>query len=654
MSYACNGSNTVFAYTFKIFADSDLVVKLRDTNGVETTLTLTTDYTVSGAGAAGGGNVTTVATYASGNQLVILRQIPITQLTDYVENDAFLAETHEAAIDRAIMLSQQLDEEVGRAIKMPDSSPLAGAALEITGGALANKVIGFDAGGTAIELKSTGTVTNPDFYVISDYTDLADAISTIGASVVTLLINSQVNVTADATIPSNIELWFLKEGSFNISAGKTVTINGGLRTGLNTIFTGSGTVAFGAGYVNQVYPNWWGAIPDDSTDSSTAFVAAVATTINVFVPANTQTTRYVVNAALVFANGQKFRGAGKGSTWIKSTYVGWLVTFGTGGSCAIEDMTIDCDETVGGNGVLFDGVVVSWWRNLEVKYCAGVGVRFIGELADFCGENFGMGMLQISGPTGGAVAGSIGLDIDGLDTNGYTNDHNFDVVDISVMETGVKVGANFRCDLTHFNSLTVQNCSGKGINLVKQQGFYVDSIWLEGNTGDNMTIADYHATNNPGDVIVRGSVDDIENSAGGVVHTLSRERRVHVEDARENRTTGITFNAMNHRRSVITYSASMTPNPLNGDTFFITITDGVAFTINAPTDITQFDGGQFNFILINSSGGAIGNVTWAANYKTEWDNGANKPANGEQVTISFAVHRSNPFLYQIGGISGSY
>ncbi len=43
-----NGSTTVFAYNFKIFASSDLSVILRSAAGTETVQQLTTNYTVSG------------------------------------------------------------------------------------------------------------------------------------------------------------------------------------------------------------------------------------------------------------------------------------------------------------------------------------------------------------------------------------------------------------------------------------------------------------------------------------------------------------------------------------------------------------------------------------------------------------------------------
>ena len=55
VSYTGNGSTTVFAYTFKIFAEAEIKVY------VDNVLkTLTTHYTLSGVGTASGGNVTFV------------------------------------------------------------------------------------------------------------------------------------------------------------------------------------------------------------------------------------------------------------------------------------------------------------------------------------------------------------------------------------------------------------------------------------------------------------------------------------------------------------------------------------------------------------------------------------------------------------------
>lgn len=129
ISYSCDGLTTVFPYTFKVFAEADLTVVLRDSAGTETTLTLTTHYSVSGVGASGGGNVTTVSTYPAGYTLVIKRDIDILQETDYIEGSAFLASSHEDALDKLTMIAQQLDEALDRSIKLPVSSSYTDLAI---------------------------------------------------------------------------------------------------------------------------------------------------------------------------------------------------------------------------------------------------------------------------------------------------------------------------------------------------------------------------------------------------------------------------------------------------------------------------------------------------------------------------------------------
>lgn len=121
--YNCDGAIVNFTFIFPITREEDIVVILRDADGNETVLTLTTDYTVTGTGAswADGGYITTVATYAAGNTITILRSVEKTQETDYVENDTFPAESHEDALDRDMMAIQELEEIISRCIKMPAS-----------------------------------------------------------------------------------------------------------------------------------------------------------------------------------------------------------------------------------------------------------------------------------------------------------------------------------------------------------------------------------------------------------------------------------------------------------------------------------------------------------------------------------------------------
>ena len=62
-SHNGNGSTTNFAYQFKILQDSDLTVIIRSSTGTETVKSLSTHYTVAGAGDASGGSIT----FTSGN-----------------------------------------------------------------------------------------------------------------------------------------------------------------------------------------------------------------------------------------------------------------------------------------------------------------------------------------------------------------------------------------------------------------------------------------------------------------------------------------------------------------------------------------------------------------------------------------------------------
>ena len=148
-SYSGNSSTTVFAYTFKIFADTDLQVIIRSSTGTETTKTLTTHYTVSGAGDASGGNVTFTSgnTPATGETVVIRRGVPQTQAIDYIANDPFPAESHEEGLDRATMTTQQMQEELDRSFKVSRTNTITSSEFTDDAATRASKTLGFDSDG---------------------------------------------------------------------------------------------------------------------------------------------------------------------------------------------------------------------------------------------------------------------------------------------------------------------------------------------------------------------------------------------------------------------------------------------------------------------------------------------------------------------------
>ena len=158
-SYSGNSSTTVFAYTFKIFADTDLEVIIRSSTGAETTKTLTTHYTVSGAGDASGGNVTFTSgnTPATGQTVVIRRGVPQTQAIDYIANDPFPAESHEEGLDRATMTTQQVQEELDRSIKLSRTNTMTSTEFTVGATDRANKILAFDSSGEISVTQELGT-----------------------------------------------------------------------------------------------------------------------------------------------------------------------------------------------------------------------------------------------------------------------------------------------------------------------------------------------------------------------------------------------------------------------------------------------------------------------------------------------------------------
>jgi len=116
--YQGDGSTKQFPFSFRIFDETDLVVSLYEiATGIETELTLNSDYTVTING-NNGGTVIMVTAPSSSYKLIIKRILPLTQETDYVEGDPFPAESHERALDKLTMITQQLNEQLDRTVKV--------------------------------------------------------------------------------------------------------------------------------------------------------------------------------------------------------------------------------------------------------------------------------------------------------------------------------------------------------------------------------------------------------------------------------------------------------------------------------------------------------------------------------------------------------
>jgi len=157
VSFAGNASTVNFATGFKFFAATDLtVIIVTDSTGAEAIKTLTTHYSVAGAGSDSGGTVTMGVAPAVGQTIVIVRTQPHTQGLDLVENDPFPSDSVEETLDKIVVMTQQNDDALLRSVRKAEGfTETFDPTLPkiITG----STVLAFNSAATAFEIGPTTT-----------------------------------------------------------------------------------------------------------------------------------------------------------------------------------------------------------------------------------------------------------------------------------------------------------------------------------------------------------------------------------------------------------------------------------------------------------------------------------------------------------------
>lgn len=122
--YATDGVQKTFPVAFRFLRAEDLGVYWAENSQIENVkYELNRDYTVVGDdGNFENGGTVIFATAPPAGRLAIRREIPYTQESNYTPNGDIPAETLEGNLDKAVMLIQQLKEELERCIKVAIAS----------------------------------------------------------------------------------------------------------------------------------------------------------------------------------------------------------------------------------------------------------------------------------------------------------------------------------------------------------------------------------------------------------------------------------------------------------------------------------------------------------------------------------------------------
>ena len=115
--------------------------------------------------------------------------------------------------------------------------------------------------------------------------DLVTALQLSNAPNQTFIVSSSITVNTNTTIPEDVSIVVMSPGKFVIENGVTLTINGALQAGPYQIFECASTsytaISFGSQSTDFVYPEWWGAVADGTTDTTIPMNHAINHGINV-------------------------------------------------------------------------------------------------------------------------------------------------------------------------------------------------------------------------------------------------------------------------------------------------------------------------------------------------------------------------------------
>ena len=343
--YSGTGSTGPFTFSFKVFEASDLlVVKVNNSTNVETTLTLTTDYTVSlnaDQNANPGGTITLVAALAVGYNMVISSQVPYLQETDLTNQGGFYPEVITDALDKLTIEVQQLKIGVDSSAKLPITSTADADSL------------------------------SADIIRLADSADNIDTVA-----------NDLTNINAVAANSTNINAVAGNAANINAVAGNATNINAvnANSANINTVasnITSVNTVALNIADVHNFADVYQGAFATDPTVRTNGGALQTGdlyynTTNNVFRVYGTGVWVTAVSPAPITVNVQRFSGNGSTTVFTLSSEV--TSTYNAEVYISGVAQTAGVDYTAASTTLTFASAPPSGTNNIMVRWFTPISI----------------------------------------------------------------------------------------------------------------------------------------------------------------------------------------------------------------------------------------------------------------------------------------
>ena len=196
-----NGTTKAFSVPFKFLLNIDKTAQLKVTvSGDDAIKTLKEgiDYTVVGGGEQNGGTITLVEAPSENQRIVILRNMPFVQNTNFDNGEAFDAEKYEDSLDEIVMTLQQMNDDISRAVLIDPFS-------EEKPNTLIEQILGYrnEAVVAANEALVSKNLANASEKATEEYTSMASASATNAAVSADNALSSETNALKFANAASD-------------------------------------------------------------------------------------------------------------------------------------------------------------------------------------------------------------------------------------------------------------------------------------------------------------------------------------------------------------------------------------------------------------------------------------------------------------------